>query len=140
VASAQKDTLKDYKAKTLALKKKAQASTTAPAITAPPGLASTLRNPLQEGVDSSDYYISYSPPGNSLALPSSKFANSPRILRIRVTLPQELAETGQSHLLLSGHWGSGYRAQMETPESPLLAKWEEIQHLHSSQTSRCYGG
>jgi len=72
VASAQKDALKDYKAKTLALKKKAQASTTAPAITAPPGAPSMSRNPPQEGVDSSDYYISYSPPGNSLALPGSK--------------------------------------------------------------------
>jgi hypothetical protein len=72
VSSAQKDTMRDYRAKTSTLKKRAQASTTVPAVAAPPGSASTSRNPLQEGVDSSNYYISYSPPGNSLALPGSK--------------------------------------------------------------------
>jgi hypothetical protein len=68
------DSMKAYKAKITALKK--QAGAVAPSPTpnppAPPAdQSSSLRNPLPEGVDSSDYYVSQSPPGNSLTLPGS---------------------------------------------------------------------
>jgi hypothetical protein len=63
--------MKAYKAKITALKKRAGAVAPPPTPNPPAPPAdplSLLRNPLPEGVDSLDYYVSQSLPGNSLAL------------------------------------------------------------------------
>jgi hypothetical protein len=66
------DAMKAYKARVAAIKRKADpaasSSTPGPHVSTTP-TTSTLRNPLPEGVDSPDYYISYSPLGHCLALP-----------------------------------------------------------------------
>ncbi|KIM83087.1 hypothetical protein PILCRDRAFT_7502 [Piloderma croceum F 1598] len=72
LAKTRPEALKEYKAKATAAKRKAgiaaPSSTFVPSTSAGPTM-STLRNPLPEGVDSTDYYISNSLLGHSLALP-----------------------------------------------------------------------
>jgi hypothetical protein len=66
------DAMKAYKAKVAAVKRKADPATPSLTTNRPVPAApatSTLRNPLPEGVDSPDYYISQSPLGHCLALP-----------------------------------------------------------------------
>ena len=66
------DAMKAYKAKVAAVKHKADPATLSftpgPPVPGAPA-TSMLQNPLPEGVDSPDCYISYSPLGHSLALP-----------------------------------------------------------------------
>ena len=65
------ESMKAYKTKVAALKKQVGTVAPRPMPNPPADQSSSLRNPLPEGVDSSDYYVSQSPPGNSLALPGS---------------------------------------------------------------------
>jgi hypothetical protein len=65
------DSMKAYKTKVAALKKQAGTMAPRPRPNPPADQSSSLRNPLPEGVDSSDCYVSQSPLGNSLALPGS---------------------------------------------------------------------
>jgi hypothetical protein len=88
LSKSRPNSMKAYKAKIAALKK--QAGAVAPPSTpnpsAPPaGPSSSLRDPLPEGVDSSDYYVSYLLPGNSLAL----LGSLPRVFATDTSNPRD---------------------------------------------------
>ena len=101
------DAMKAYKARVAAVKRKTDPATPSPTTGLPTSATlatSTLWNPLPEGVDFTDYYISYSPLGHCLALPALQphefFEDTTNL----VILHKLSVVTGLPPLSQSGQW------------------------------------